>query len=110
MTVSDRLFPFQRDGVRALVERPALLLADDMGLGKTVQAATALAQLVDRGDVRRALILAPRSVLSQWRRALEEWAPRLSAIRVEGPCKRGATVAMGGGEKRLSRLLRNGAQ
>src|SRR5690348_12390091 len=37
-----QLFPFQRDGVRALVESDALLLADDMGLGKTIQTVAAL--------------------------------------------------------------------
>jgi SNF2 family DNA or RNA helicase len=78
------LYPFQEEGVRVLVERPAVLLADDMGLGKTVQAATAMARLVARGEVTRALVIAPLGLLSQWRIALGEWAPELSVIRVAG--------------------------
>ncbi|WP_217914009.1 DEAD/DEAH box helicase [Miltoncostaea marina] len=84
MTGSRRLYPFQEDGVRALIERPAVLLADDMGLGKTVQAATAMARLAAAGELNRALIVAPRGLLTQWRAALEEWAPGLSVIRVDG--------------------------
>jgi hypothetical protein len=42
----DSLFPYQVDGVRALLQRDALLLADDMGLGKTIQAIAALRILV----------------------------------------------------------------
>jgi len=79
------LFPFQEVGARALVERPALLLADDLGLGKTVQAIAALRELAERGELRRALVVAPTGLLTQWRRALERWAPGLSAIRVDGP-------------------------
>jgi SNF2 family DNA or RNA helicase len=84
MTGSRRLYPFQEEGVRALTSRPAVLLADDMGLGKTVQAASAMAELAQRGQLLRALVIAPRGLLTQWRRALEEWAPDLSVIRVEG--------------------------
>jgi SNF2 family DNA or RNA helicase len=78
------LYPFQQEGVRILVERPAVLLADDMGLGKTVQAATAMARLWAEGELRRALVVAPIGLLGQWRIALAEWAPELSVIRVDG--------------------------
>ena len=76
--------PFQRDGVRALLEMDRLLLSDDMGLGKTVQAIVALRILKARGDVRSCLVAAPASVLDQWRRELAKWAPELSAIIVRG--------------------------
>jgi hypothetical protein len=36
------LFPYQIDGIRALLAKGHLLLADDMGLGKTIQALGAL--------------------------------------------------------------------
>jgi len=35
-------FPYQIQGIEALVSMRALLLADDMGLGKTVQAIAAM--------------------------------------------------------------------
>ena len=78
------LMPFQRDGVRALMGNQSLLLADDMGLGKTIQAIGALRLLHHQGDIRSALVVAPASVLDQWRAELEKWAPELSAIIVRG--------------------------
>ena len=78
------LMPFQRDGVRALLEMDRLLLSDDMGLGKTVQAIAALRILKARGEVRSCLVAAPASVLDQWRRELAKWAPELSAIIIRG--------------------------
>lgn len=79
------LMPFQQDGVRALLEMDRLLLADDMGLGKTVQAVAALRLLLARGDAGPSLVVAPASLLDQWRRELARWAPELSAIVVRGP-------------------------
>jgi SNF2 family DNA or RNA helicase len=80
------LLDFQLEGVQALVTRPALLLADDMGLGKTVQAIAALRLLFHRREISRALIVAPASLLIQWRRMIREWAPefRVSTVRGSG--------------------------
>ncbi|MEO9175733.1 MAG: SNF2-related protein, partial [Gaiellales bacterium] len=75
---------FQRDGIRALVESDALLLADDMGLGKTVQTAAALRILFRLRRVERALLVVPASLVLQWRRALREWAPDLRLSEVRG--------------------------
>lgn len=79
------LMPFQRDGVRALVEMDRLLLSDDMGLGKTVQAIASLRILRVRGEIESCLVVAPAGVLDQWRRELARWAPELSAIIIRGP-------------------------
>ncbi len=78
------LMPFQLDGVRALIEMDRLLLSDDMGLGKTVQAVAALRLLKLGGRIRSSLVVAPASVLDQWRREIAKWAPELSAIIVRG--------------------------
>ena len=78
------LMPFQEDGVRALMGSDRLLLADDMGLGKTVQVIAALRILRHRGDIRRALVAAPASLLDQWRGELRKWAPEISAIIIRG--------------------------
>ena len=78
------LMPFQRDGVHALIGMDRLLLSDDMGLGKTVQAVAALRILRARGEIGSCLVVAPTSVLDQWRQELARWAPELSAIIVRG--------------------------
>ena len=78
------LMPFQRDGVHALIKMDRLLLSDDMGLGKTVQAVAALRILRARGEIGSCLVVAPASLLDQWRQELARWAPELSAIIVRG--------------------------
>ena len=42
------------------------LLADEVGLGKTIEAGIALKEYVLRGLIRRCLILAPVSLVTQW--------------------------------------------
>ncbi len=78
------LYPYQHEGVAALIDNDALLLADDMGLGKTIQAVAALRVLVHWRHVNRALVVAPASLLTQWGRELEHWAPELRVTLVRG--------------------------
>ena len=78
------LMPFQKDGVRALLDMDNLLLADDMGLGKTIQAIAAMRILKARREIELCLVVAPASVLDQWRREIAKWAPELSAIIIRG--------------------------
>jgi SNF2 family DNA or RNA helicase len=46
------------------------LLADEVGLGKTIEAGLILKEYLLRGLVKRALILVPASLLTQWREEL----------------------------------------
>ena len=78
------LMAFQLDGVKILIESQRLLLADDMGLGKTVQVITALRVLFLKGEISTALVIAPASILDQWRRELLKWAPDLRAMVIRG--------------------------
>ena len=78
------LMPFQLEGVQALLESRQILLADDMGLGKTLQVIVALRVLFLRREIESALVVAPSSVLDQWRRELLKWAPDLKAMVVRG--------------------------
>ncbi len=80
-------FPYQLEGIRALISRETLLLADDMGLGKTIQSAAALRILALQGQVESGLLIAPASLLGQWRRALRLWAPELRLSTVRGPAE-----------------------
>jgi hypothetical protein len=73
-TTGVTLFPHQMQVEERLAgEYPrSWLVADEVGLGKTISAGMALRRLVLRGDVRRALILAPASVCRQWQDELFE--------------------------------------
>lgn len=54
------------------------LLADDMGLGKTIQTVCFLCYLKEQGFLTLpALVIAPTSLLQNWRRELQKWAPTL---------------------------------
>jgi SNF2 family DNA or RNA helicase len=57
-------------------------LADDMGLGKTVQAiALLLTQRAERGDgAAPALVICPTSVVGNWKREVERFAPGLRVM------------------------------
>ncbi len=77
------LRPYQREGVRFLLSVTeagfGACLADDMGLGKTLQVIAWLAHLHRQGalDAGAALIIAPASLLANWREELARFAPQL---------------------------------
>jgi SNF2 family DNA or RNA helicase len=57
-------------------------LADDMGLGKTVQVIARLVQEQEQTDkpLKPTLLIAPTSVVGNWRKEIEKFAPHLRAI------------------------------
>lgn len=57
-------------------------LADDMGLGKTVQVIARLVQEQEQADgsLHPTLLIAPTSVVGNWRKEIEKFAPHLKAI------------------------------
>jgi SNF2 family DNA or RNA helicase len=62
------------------------VLADDMGLGKTVQTLAHLLRDKEAGRLERpALVVAPTSLLSNWRHEVAQFAPDLSVLTWHGP-------------------------
>ena len=81
------LRPYQQEGVAWLHFLATLglgaCLADDMGLGKTVQVLAALLCLSDdpaRPDRKPSLLVVPASLLGNWRREAERFAPSLKLL------------------------------
>jgi SNF2 family DNA or RNA helicase len=66
--------PHQVETVRKVLRHfhGRVLLADEVGLGKTIEACLLLREYLLRGLVRRALILVPPSLVSQWHAELRE--------------------------------------
>lgn len=79
-----RPYQYQVEGAKFLAERTGALLGDEMGLGKTMQAILALQMLFSRGEVRRALILCRRTLLSVWESEFAKWAPDIYVLKVRG--------------------------
>ncbi len=61
-------FTYQVETVRKVIRsfRGRVLLADEVGLGKTIEACMVLKEYMMRGMVKRALILTPPALTSQW--------------------------------------------
>ena len=61
------------------------ILADDMGLGKTIQAITTLLYLKENGYIKkRIVVVVPTSLLSNWEKEIEKFAPTLSYFSYYG--------------------------
>jgi len=79
-----RPFPHQLEGVAFLFPRQAAILADEMGLGKTMQAITAIRLLVRSGEIRNALLICPKPLVSNWQREFDLWAPEIPVAVIDG--------------------------
>ncbi|QUY40702.1 DEAD/DEAH box helicase [Acaryochloris marina] len=85
-TLQGTLREYQKRGVSWLhyLEQLGLngCLADDMGLGKTVQVIARLAQEREQTDetIPPTLLIAPTSVVGNWRREIQKFAPHLQSI------------------------------
>jgi SNF2 family DNA or RNA helicase len=88
-TLRANLRPYQKDGFSWLVFLHNLntggILADDMGLGKTVQCIALL--LWAKAKLGRGLnvVVAPTSVVPNWQREIEKFAPGFKTVLWQGP-------------------------
>ena len=91
---------YQSFGFQWLVKNASLgfgsLLADDMGLGKTIQVISFLLHQKAQGELKKsgALVVAPTSVLTNWRKEIEKFAPTLM-VKVYHGTTRDATQLEG---------------
>jgi superfamily II DNA or RNA helicase len=88
-SVQASLRPYQQQGVNWLqfLREHALagILADDMGLGKTLQTLVHIQVEKDAGRLTHpALIIAPVSLMGNWRREAERFCPDLRALVIHG--------------------------
>jgi SNF2 family DNA or RNA helicase len=90
------LYSYQEDGykwLRWIAEQElGCILADEMGLGKTIQLIALLAAL-HRPDAP-SLIVAPATLLENWRRELNRFSPDLQTILHQGSMRTGFPKAL----------------
>ena len=86
--IEAKLRPYQKKGVKWLQHLHEFelggCLADDMGLGKTIQCIAILAQFYKKKNLP-SLIVMPKSLLQNWKREIEKFAPQLSVDFYYGP-------------------------
>ncbi|KAL3656112.1 hypothetical protein CASFOL_000508 [Castilleja foliolosa] len=71
ISIEAKLMPFQRDGVRFVLQHGArVLLADEMGLGKTLQAIAVSSCIREAWPV---LVLTPSSLRLHWASTIQQW-------------------------------------
>ena len=92
--VCAELRPYQQQGLNWLqflrTHKLAGILADDMGLGKTLQTLVHIACEKAEGRLDRpVLIVAPVSLLGNWRREIERFTPELSCMVWHGSERHG---------------------
>lgn len=85
------LYPYQANGFRWLSriadEELGCVLGDEMGLGKTLQVIALLLRESTRGTP--SLVIAPTTLLENWRRELERFAPTLKVCVHRGSSRTG---------------------
>jgi SNF2 family DNA or RNA helicase/uncharacterized Zn finger protein len=85
-----QLRPYQERGFSWLVQNIDMgfgsILADDMGLGKTLQVISTILHMKNEGMLRneKVLVIAPTSLLTNWSREIEKFAPDLKPLIYHG--------------------------
>ncbi len=94
-----QLRPYQERGLGwlAFLHRfdQGACLADDMGLGKTIQLLAFLQHLKAENELKRpVLLIAPTSVLTNWKREAHAFTPELQVREHYGPKRPSTTAAL----------------
>ncbi|KAM3875781.1 LOW QUALITY PROTEIN: chromodomain-helicase-DNA-binding protein 1-like [Diretmus argenteus] len=92
-----QLRPYQLDGVQWLTQclknQEGCILGDEMGLGKTCQTISLLVYMTGAlGEKGPFLVLSPLSVLENWRREMDCFAPSLTVLCYKGDKDRRAEI------------------
>ncbi len=76
--------PYQMRGLSWLVFMRSIgfgcILADDMGLGKTIQAISYILKVKEVEESPKILVIAPVSVITNWRKELNQFSPSLRVL------------------------------
>lgn len=75
------------------------ILADDMGLGKTLQIIAFLLSSMEEEGCRRSLIVAPASLVYNWQKEIQRFAPGLTVKVLAGTAKERQEILENAGER-----------
>ncbi len=93
------LYKYQQDGFKwfqhCCLTRTGGILADDMGLGKTAQAISMIAWSIEKRILDRFLIVVPGTLLENWRREFDFFAPAIETYIHHGSNRTGSATLLG---------------
>ena len=100
------LRPYQQQGLDWLAflhdNQLGGILADDMGLGKTVQSLALFLHVLDQQPDARFLVVAPTSVVANWQRETNRFAPGVEVRAITGTeARRGTGLVDAVGDARV---------
>jgi len=81
---------YQKQAIHRMINEDKLNIFIDMGLGKTIIALVSIKRLLETNKIRRALIVAPLSVVyNVWEQEAKKWeyTPDLTFTKLHGPAK-----------------------
>ncbi len=85
------LRPYQKRGFDWLYKNAQLgfgsIIADDMGLGKTLQIIAIILKMKNQGELKKhqVLVVVPTTLLSNWQKEIDKFAPDVSYSTYHGP-------------------------
>ena len=92
VSLNGQLYPYQETGFRwmsfMLGESCGCILGDEMGLGKTLQAIAVMADYANNSKIPM-LVIAPVSLLENWKRECDKFAPNLDVYIHHGSKRTG---------------------
>lgn len=95
--INANLYSYQKDGYfwisKMLNMGLGCILGDEMGLGKTLQIITVFQNLKEKGE-GPCLVIAPVSLLENWRRECKSFAPGLDVFVHHGPRRTGRAIEL----------------
>ncbi len=107
-----KLRPYQERGFMWLYSNTlkglGSCIADDMGLGKTVQVITLLLKLKEEGKFNKpALVVCPTTLLGNWQKECEKFAPSLNVVIYHGLNRAAAPKSKSAGESKTPKESKN---
>lgn len=90
--IESRLYAYQREGVLWMwglyMKKKGGILGDDMGLGKTIQVVAFLSGMFDSDLIKSVLLVMPVSLIANWRKEFQRWAPGIPVFEYHTGTKR----------------------
>lgn len=103
--IERRLYTYQRTGLLWMwdlyLKKRGGVLGDDMGLGKTIQVIAFLSGMFDSEMIKSVLIIMPVSLIANWKKEFEGWAPGIDVYEYHSGSKKER-------ERNLARVQRRG--